>query len=348
MAVVFFHTSGHFFAIGGSTSANVFSFFKLFGYAGVDVFFVISGYIIWVSTRKISGLNGMLIFAYNRATRIYLGYWPYYLILVILGYFFAPKFLQNIDFIGSFFLTQTNLDVMLLKVSWTLKYELYFYLCFAFFLLFPRKFLFKIVVLVFILIICVQLFAVFVLDVYKPENFVYSSSIYTFYLSPYCMEFLLGCCAGYYFEKYRIKNLLPVVIVGLCFFIAGLYYQEHLVEGKLYWGYFMNERVIFFGITSISILLSLLELEKRNVILFPKASLLLGGASYSLYLSHTIILYYMYHFGVRDYFKSLGSYQQLTMLAVVMVIVGYSILHYLWIEKPLMRMAKKFRHKLWV
>lgn len=345
-AVVLFHTSDHFFAIGGSSSGNVFSFFKLFGYAGVDVFFVISGYIIWVSTRKIDGLKGVLGYAYNRATRIYLGYWPYFIILVLLGYFFAPKLIENIDFIGSFFLTQSNLNILLLKVSWTLKYELYFYLCFAILLFFPKKYLIVILTSIFTLIIGVQLWGVLEKDIYKPDNFVYASRIYTFYMSPYCLEFLLGCFAGYFFEKNRIKSLVPVLLIGLSFFIMGLYYQENLTSGKLYWGYFMNERVIFFGIASVSMLLGLVELEKRNIVLFPKISLLLGGASYSLYLSHTIILYCLYHFGIRDLIKSMGSYQVVLMLLVVFIIVGYSILHYILIEKPLMSQSKKLRKRL--
>ena len=37
LMVVMYHTAGHYFAVGGSISGNIFSFVHLFGYAGVDI-----------------------------------------------------------------------------------------------------------------------------------------------------------------------------------------------------------------------------------------------------------------------------------------------------------------------
>ncbi len=346
LAVVLFHTSAHFFAIGGKDSGNIFSFFKQFGYAGVDVFFVISGYIIWVSTRKVTGVSGVMSYVYNRATRIYLGYWPYFFILLGLAYYFAPNFLEGIDFSGSFFLTQPYLNQLLLKVSWTLRYELYFYLCFAVLLLLPRKLVLPSLIFAFLLIVCIQLYGFFVLEIYQPDNFHKATPMYAFYLSPFCLEFLLGCFVGVYFENKRVKNLLPIILIGAVSFVAALYYQENFIKGNLTWGYYINQRVMLFGLVAISMLISLIEFEKREKVFLPKLSLLLGGASYSLYLSHTIILYFMYHFGLRDYLQSLGGYQVGIMLLVVLLIVAYSVVHYLWIEQPLMKMSRKFKSRI--
>lgn len=346
LAVVLFHASAHFFAMDGASSGNIFSFFSLFGYAGVDVFFVISGYIIWVSTKHIEGTKGVFGYIYNRVSRIYLGYWPYFFLLLLLAYNFAPKFLENIDLLGSFFLTESYLSKLLLKVSWTLKYELYFYLCFAFLLLVSKKHRFKLLLLVFFVIIGVQSWGMFVEKIYLSDNIQNATWMYTFYLSPFCLEFLLGCFVGYYFEQYRVKNLIPIAIVGIGCFFWALYYQDGLALGKLTQLYYINQRVLLFGLVSISLLITLIEIEKRNIVLLPKISKLLGGASYSLYLSHTIILYFFYHFGIRDYLKQIGSYQVLMMLAMVLIIVGYSVVHYLWIEQPLMKWSKKLKTKL--
>lgn len=345
LAVVLFHTSAHFFAMDGATSGNIFSFFGLFGYAGVDVFFVISGYIIWTSTRSIQGAKGVVGYIYNRASRIYLGYWPYFFILLLLAYYFSPKFLDGIDFVGSFFLTQSYLSKLLLKVSWTLKYELYFYLCFALLLFVSKKHRFKMLLLAFLLIVSVQLWGFFVVKLYQPENVKNTTLLYSFYLSPFCLEFLLGSFVGYYFEKNRVKNLIPIVMVGIACFIFALYYQNSLSAGNLTWFYYNNQRVLLYGLVSISLLITLIEIEKRNIVLLPRFSMVMGGASYSLYLSHTIILYFFYQFGVRDYLKEIGSYQTVMMLLIIFVIVGYSVLHYLWIEQPLMKMSKKFKTK---
>ncbi|MCF6317702.1 MAG: acyltransferase [Proteobacteria bacterium] len=346
LSVVLFHTSAHYFAIGGETSGNLFSIFKQFGYAGVDVFFVISGYIIWVSTRKVNGFKGVLSYLYNRAARIYLGYWPYFLIILVVAYFYAPEFLKGVDYIGSFFLTQSYHNQLLLNVSWTLKYELYFYLCFAFLIMLPRKYTLKILIFAFFTIVIIQGYGYFVEKIYLPENFAKATTFYAFYFSPFCLEFLLGCFAGMYFEKRRIKSLLPLVILGVLVFILALYYQQYMIDGILASGYYTNQRVILFGTVSMILLLSIIELEKRGIVLLPKTSLLLGGASYSLYLSHTAILYFLYRFGFRDYLASLGSNQMVWMLLIVLLIVAYSIVHYLFIETPLMKLSKKFKAKV--
>jgi exopolysaccharide production protein ExoZ len=49
------------------------------GYIGVDVFFVISGFVVslTVDNALASGLSGFHYFA-KRVSRIYVGYWPFY------------------------------------------------------------------------------------------------------------------------------------------------------------------------------------------------------------------------------------------------------------------------------
>ncbi len=131
LLVVFYHTADHFFAAGGGQSGNVFSLTKLFGFIGVDIFFVISGYIIWVSTSNYHNLSGFFSFLYNRITRIFLGYWPYFILLYIVLSIYDPLSIQRLSTNASFFLLQPSVDLSFLAVAWTLQFELYFYFVFS-------------------------------------------------------------------------------------------------------------------------------------------------------------------------------------------------------------------------
>jgi peptidoglycan/LPS O-acetylase OafA/YrhL len=339
LLVVFYHTSDHFFVVGGNTSGNIFSFFSKIGYIGVDIFFVISGYIMWITTKKLHSYIGAKKFIYARLTRIYLTYW-FFLSFMI---FFYHRSLYNFDLIGSIFLTVSSPSKLLLQVAWTLQYELYFYVFFTFLLFFQRKYLIKFLVITFILIIIIQVYASIYVDVYNKAIFNEASTLWTFWTSPFILEFLMGSFVGYYFDKYRIKNLLPLSLAITSLLIVAFWFQKNYLDGSLVEGYFLRERVFFLGLFSMGVLAILIEYNKRNIILFPKFSLLLGGASYSLYLSHNIILLFIYQIGIRDAIGAYGKNQLFFMLLIILLIISYSIVHYLFIEKKVMSYAKKFQ-----
>ena len=105
----------------------------------------------------------------------------------------------------------------------------------------------------------------------------------------------------------------------------------------------MPQRVFLFGTISMLLLAVLVEMNNRNIVIFPKFSLLLGGASYSLYLSHNIILLLLYAAGARTVIKNFGMYQGLLMIFIIFIILLLSVLHYKYIETPLMEYAKKVK-----
>ncbi|NQZ78739.1 MAG: acyltransferase family protein [Ekhidna sp.] len=89
LAVVLYHIAPYYLPPAGD-GGWLLVFFRQFGYAGVDVFFVISGYVIWLTSRK-DNAPGAGHFLFKRLARIYLGYWPYLLITAgIMGYFGIP------------------------------------------------------------------------------------------------------------------------------------------------------------------------------------------------------------------------------------------------------------------
>ena len=341
LLVVFYHTSEHFFVVGGEHTGNIFSLLSKIGYMGVDIFFVISGYIMWITTQKLQGKQGVVRFVYARVTRIYLVYWMF---LAFMVYYYHHS-LSHFDLVGSIFLTASSSSKLLLLVAWTLQYELYFYFLFALLLFLPKQYIIKALIAIFIIIVLLQSYASFGLDIYNKNIFNGASTFWTFWSSPYILEFLMGSFIGYFYQKKRIKHLVPLYVGAIVFVTFALFYQENYIDGTLADGYYLRERVLFLGLASATILAIAIEWEKRSIQILPKFSLLLGGASYSLYLSHTIVLLFIYKIGLRDWIARIGHYQLWFMIGVVFLIIIYSIAHYRWIETPTMRWAHRFGKK---
>jgi len=342
LMVVFYHTSVHFFVVGGEISGNIFSFIFTFGYIGVDIFFVISGYIMWITTKNTKGLKGVIGFVYARLTRIYLTYWFF----LSMMYYFYHKSLENFDVLGSVFLTATSSGKLLLQVAWTLQYELYFYMVFAVLLFFPRKYFIKILLMVFVLIVAIQIYGIRHIDTYAKDVFNGAPTLYTFWTSPFVLEFLFGSFVGYYFNKRRIKYLIPLVLIVIAIIVLSIQYQNFYIDGSYSEGYYLPYRVLYLGVISMLILAIFVELNKRDIVILSRFSILVGGASYSLYLAHNIILLFLYQIGLRNKILDFGKYQLFFMLIIVMGIVVYSVLHYRFLEMPIMAYVKKVKQRL--
>jgi exopolysaccharide production protein ExoZ len=98
-----------------------------FGYGqfGVDLFFVLSGFIIVESTRRLHGSAAAgMVFLYRRVIRIYPVYWAY-LAAVLAVWLVNPAVLgggqgREVDLVASIFLYPSTASHVML-VSWTLS-----------------------------------------------------------------------------------------------------------------------------------------------------------------------------------------------------------------------------------
>ncbi len=131
---------GHLHQAGGRfTGADIFGPVGYLGFAGVDVFFVISGFIIHTLYRSAS--RPTTSYALKRVNRIYPLYWIF-TGLALLGYLAMgddlSRDITRLDWLTTVTLWPTSQPPLLL-VGWTLIHELYFYLIYGLLLFLPGR-----------------------------------------------------------------------------------------------------------------------------------------------------------------------------------------------------------------
>lgn len=340
LSVMFYHFSLQYQAIHNGQMSGFYSFFNQIGYAGVDFFFVISGYIMWITTKRSSKQPAVLSFAYKRLSRIYLGYWPYFLLAIVILYFYPQLKPANANLWGSFFLSEPKTTHLLIQVAWTLQYELYFYCLFGLMMLLPSRHKLSTVWISVATIVFYQIFSR-LLSTDSESQF----SVFDFLFSPYCLEFFAGCLLGYFFESRRLNFLWPLLLgIGLLAFT--IYYQQLVIQQSLISHDHVILRVGLFGLAATLIIAALIELEKRGRVLFKNLSIILGGASYSIYLSHTIVIALTIAFGWQTWVLNNSQSPGLWIGLFMIITVIYSVIHYLLIEKPLMAVSNRLKQRL--
>jgi exopolysaccharide production protein ExoZ len=250
-----------------------------FGTFGVDIFFVISGFIM-VSTTDASAPNSRAgwLFLRKRLIRVVPLYW-FFTTLKLLILLVSPSAslksfptAENI-FESYFFIPFKGEDGSfwpVLSVGWTLNFEMFFYLAFAFSVAFFSA---RVVGVVIVFI------AVFVL-----QFFFLSQDVLSFYLDSILLEFVLGMVIAA--NRNSIVCLFKsafgsrsAVVFIICVMFLSFVVLDGLPRG-LHWGV---------PAALIVLVAIILEGEPRVVeVLSPFSRL--GNSSYSLYLSHTFVV----------------------------------------------------------
>jgi peptidoglycan/LPS O-acetylase OafA/YrhL len=322
--VVLHHALPHYAAMGGDLSWI--RHISAWGFLGVDIFFVISGFIMAYTTfHKERGLKSAKTFMKHRLFRIYLGYWPFFLAAVFLLLIKDPAKLHSYDLVGSFFLTNADMFQLVLPVSWSLSYELYFYVLFAATLFISVRSLYRIIPAVSL--------GLFLLTTYLFWHPVLPAS---FFYSPFLLEFFAGVLIYMYRDTLLRLWILPVaLLIGLYAYRYGI-----LHESKNGW-----IRIMTFGTGAAMTLLVALILEKFALYRAGKLLVSIGNASYTLYLSHLLILGFFYYSGLRDLFTSQSSilFPLLGLCIILLLCIIFSLIYYRYIEKPVYTKAIHYK-----
>ena len=259
LAVVMHHASQASDAFTAPDHAGMF----VWGLYGVDFFFVLSGFIIYHvhqnDPRRIGAAQRFLI---KRLRRIYVPYLPITVVLIS-AYLILPGFPQgNRDWGWFTSLTLLPSDAPpALSVAWTLTFEMIFYL---FFLSFFVTRYFRHLVLGWVLLVLV--IAGFGL------NDTLSNPLSRTLLDPLILEFVAGMAAAHYFGKLQLAHWYAPLILG--------------GRGVLLFALLPDPHRAVLGVSIGPVVLGLALAEERFRIRTPKVLVLLGAASYAIYLIH--------------------------------------------------------------
>jgi peptidoglycan/LPS O-acetylase OafA/YrhL len=254
------------------------------GAYGVDLFFVISGFVmVYASERYFGQPGGPKQFFLRRLVRIVPLYWVAttamlaYLIVLRSGNI-AGEDLSWSAIAGSYaFLPvprPSGLNVPVLGVGWTLNIEMFFYAVFALAVLMPRQ---KAVLMASVLLI-VTVAAGQLLGSSPATS---PSAAW----NPILLEFIYGMLIGLVYRE-GIRFKFPIVV--LCMFVAVIYFaaiwSQTIVccDPRL--------RALGPGIVACLIVGGLVLSEFRTTSNLFMPLVLLGDASYALYLSHNLVM----------------------------------------------------------
>jgi len=325
---------------GGSSYDGWFLIFSRIGFFGVDIFFVVSGLVMVLTSHQYIGKPGSTKkFLIKRIFRIYSSYW---IVLIALFALLSTGLLTiwRTDPIvsSSILLAPLPQKQQMLPVAWTLAFEVFFYLMFALAMLCGKRlFLPFLLTWASIVIIC----NIFFIDRSQPQEFV---PLYIFfYLSPLQLEFIGGCLVGLLVKNryFPLPLKSPWLIVG----ILLLFILVNLTSWFSNWGNWHGEfpRTIFYGTLSVILVYVAAQLEITKNLRFPALLNRIGDASYSLYLIHPIIILLSVEHIYTPLLSPLESplVDNVFIGSLLATIIIYSLIHYRFIERPVLRLLTK-------
>jgi peptidoglycan/LPS O-acetylase OafA/YrhL len=314
--------------------------FVFIGGAGVDVFFVISGFIIYhVMQRSIASMDtvgkvpAVYAFAMKRFIRIYPLYWIVFGASCLVMAWASPAAPPA----RPLFLLLTlidNLPNARVFVAWTLTFEVYFYAMVALsLLLFARRAMAGMTI--WFATVGIATLIGWWLPWPKPLDFVFT---------PILLEFLLGIAVALIIDRgfRRFHGALLVgafiwMAIGALFVRPGVFAQNEAQLGRLVAvSHSFTVHVLALGIPAAILIYGMVVLEIRQRWIMPRVLQYLGNASFSIYLWHAVVFYAVAEVFARLGWVSVASATWLTGL-MVGVALGVGLLSYHFLEKPLLR-----------
>jgi peptidoglycan/LPS O-acetylase OafA/YrhL len=297
---------------------------------GVDLFFIISGFIMmWSFGDRFGQAYAPREFLVRRFVRILPAYWLF-TSLIVLATLLTPSRLENAMFdpehaLLSFLLVPHIAPHggihPILALGWTLMYEAFFYICFASCLCLPRRIGLATLVAIFFLAYGLATFTHFL-----PE------ALRRFWGDSIMFEFLLGVAIYFALPDGRLSARRLIGILAICAAMGTAAWLTSTWSSIRVWHYGLPALALFVFTSA-----ALPQVTRHFWLLL----ILVGEASYTLYLSHPFVLEVVKMAFERIPF--LNSAPILYISAAIAVATVFSIAFYKAIETNLARWLMRLR-----
>ena len=251
---------------------------EYFSFLFVDLFFVLSGFVLYPQLIKVyNDKKNLKIFYIRRWIRTL----PVFLIALICFSIVFQKFnydtLKYLFFIQKIFPDFLALDYMI--IAWSLSVEEWFYLLFPIFLILLNKFdIVKVFIFFLIFIYILKLF--FLLN-YHDENFYRTGTFLRL------DAILFGAIIAHYYEIIKKIRYISVVLFLLLF--VFFYYQNFFIGNVNFVNFLF---VILIQLISVFSIVFFININKFiNYKYLNKIYSLFANQTYSIYLFHFIFIY---------------------------------------------------------
>ncbi|MES2567782.1 MAG: acyltransferase [Bacteroidota bacterium] len=304
---------------------------------GVDVFFVISGFLLTyllLSEKERTGKVDVIKFYIRRAFRI----WPLYFFMIllapILSYFLfeqSPTYIYHFLFAGNFDLIENGPKSVATNHLWSICIEEHFYVfCPLIIGFIPMKRLPQ-------TLLCIVFACIIFRGFFLSHTTDYGMSYYVHTLSRIDV-LALGGLFGYLFYYKRIKfnhsASVRIIIYGL--FLLVFFNVNYVESGS----FLIDTMKKYIFIIPFSYWLGNFLFHKKAFFLVDKPNVLhlFGKVSYGIYMFNPVII-----FLVITLFQKYGYQNYFYFLVIVHVLLAIStFLSYRFIELPFLSLKEKF------
>lgn len=310
------------------------------GALGVDLFFVISGFImVYVTQDRSRAHSKPAGFLLGRITRIYPLYWAISAALLCVWLVRPDMVFSSAkaepDLIKSFFLWPDIRDP-LLAVAWTLIHEMYFYIVFTAVLLFARKWL-----AVFLIGWGLMTMAGWAMGLGAAN---YEARLV---FNPLTLEFILGAFTAMLFIKSggRLSGVTLLAGAALLLVSCAALMQAGAPDFDL-----THIRAAYFAIPAALITYGMagtygMARLGTSATRLRKWGIKLGDWSYALYLSHVLSLSLIGYVWARV--SKEGPLDNFIALLVMLIFaLGVAALLHIAFEKPVLKLSKRALKRL--
>jgi len=313
------------------------------GVSGVDLFFVISGFImVWVAGDTVPTRQNAAKFLFARIMRIYPLWWLF--AAAMAAYFLlaygTPWDAENLaasnvsgaeHLIKSFLLIPHD-TFPILPLGWTLMHEMYFYVVFALILLLPQQYRIR---------TCILWALIIMAAVSAQMTGFFANTFLNLILFPMTLEFLLGAGAAWMIKAGWTQYRWPALGLGLFgLVLACVNVDFHSTDSLL-----PTVRTFAYGPAFALLIYAVVAIERSSEFgrYIPQFAVRLGDWSYSLYLCHLLVIsavarVFFAHFGRAGIIDNIAF----LFISIIASVAVSGLVHRLF-ERPILSVSKRAR-----